>query len=310
MSSTLLSITGWTRDLQAVAAPPCATVDPWWSRHLAVAARRRRSFDLAVVAGAGADRLAWAFASGYQAAARALLPDKPAALRIAFCATEAGGNHPRAIETRIQETPDGTVVDGQKSFVTFGPQADVLLVIGSTGIGADGRKQLRAVVVPANTPGVHIEPMPELPFVPEIPHASVRFDGAHVAAPALPGDAYTAFLKPFRTIEDIHVHGAVLGHLAGLAHRTEGPREVLARACAGITALSPLADEDPLDPRVHLGLDAALAATRELAADIGALWPGVDEDTRARWLRDQPLLRIAEGARRARTRAARATLGG
>src|SRR5262245_25603109 len=94
--------------------------------------------------------------------------------------------------------------------------AQSLLVVASTG-NVDGKNRLRVVRVPANAAGVRIEPA-VAPFVPEIAHARVTLDGVRVSAgDLLPGDGYDDYLKPFRTIEDLHVHGALLGYLIGVA---------------------------------------------------------------------------------------------
>ena len=45
----------------------------------------------------------------------------------------------------------------------------------------------------------------------------------HGEADLLPGDGYDIYLKPFRTIEDIHVHAALIGYLVGVARRLEAP---------------------------------------------------------------------------------------
>ena len=44
-------------------------------------------------------------------------------------------------------------------------------------------------------------------------------DVAITAHEILPGDGYDRYLKPFRTVEDIHVHAALLGHAIGAARR-------------------------------------------------------------------------------------------
>ena len=77
---------------------PVTSLDAWWDRHRALSALV--PIDRALVAGFVMDRLGYAFASGYQAAGAALFGDQgePGAL----CATEAGGVHPRAIETRLE----------------------------------------------------------------------------------------------------------------------------------------------------------------------------------------------------------------
>src|SRR5215471_3025842 len=113
----------------------------------------------AVAGGAAADRLGVAFAAGYQAALKALFPivgDRRAAL----CATEKGGGHPKAIEARLE----GDAITGRKTFVTFGAEAEALLVVARVAESPSVR--LRVGLVEARGPGVTFEPMPPLAFVP------------------------------------------------------------------------------------------------------------------------------------------------
>ena len=91
-------------------------------------------------------------------------------------------------------------------------------------VDAQGRNALRMVRVPTDAPGVTLAPS-SAPFVPEIPHAEVTLDHVHVATDAvLPGDGYTEYVKPFRTVEDAHVHAALLGYLIGIARRHDFDR--------------------------------------------------------------------------------------
>ena len=79
---------------------------------------------LAIAGGFAADRVGWAFASGYQAALRALVPGLSHDTLAAFCVTEAEGNRPRDIRTTIVPQPDGTLrIDGSKRWTTLGPPA-------------------------------------------------------------------------------------------------------------------------------------------------------------------------------------------
>ena len=73
-------------------------------------------------------------------------------------------------------------------------------------------------------------------------------------AEQLPGDGYLDYVKPFRTIEDIHVVGATLGYLVGLARRTRASATLIAELSADLVALDGLRDGPPLDPRVHIAL--------------------------------------------------------
>ena len=184
------------------------TFEAWWAATAPLRVHPS-TVDRAIAQGFASDRLGMAFAGGYCSAMIALgAPDDgtPSAL----CATEDEGGHPRAIKTRLESGR----VTGTKRFVSFGTFAKHLLVVASEG-ASEGRNRLRVVQVAASD--VTLDPGMELPFVPEVPHASVVLE--NVAGQVLPGDGYERYLKPFRTIEDLHVNAAVLAYLLNVGLR-------------------------------------------------------------------------------------------
>jgi alkylation response protein AidB-like acyl-CoA dehydrogenase len=224
---------------------------------------------------------------------------------VCLCATEEGGAHPRAIQTRLEPEGDRFVLSGRKKWVTGGPLADLFLVVASTGTDAQGRNALRLVRVQAGQPGVSLVPMPETPFTPEIPHAQVIFERVSIAADALmPGDGYDRYLKPFRTVEDLHVHAALLAYISSLARRFHWPHEPQEQLLALLAASRALAARDPSDRQTHLALAGLLSLARRLLTESKPHFALLDEDTRTRWERDAVLLTVAERARAARTEAA------
>lgn len=249
----------------------------------------------ALWAGLHADRLAYAFAGGYEAALVRLLGARPAGI-LALAATETGGAHPRAIATRFE---NGTIT-GEKTFATLANVADELLVVATRGASSEGKNDLVLVRVQANAAGVTIEKRPDTPFAPEIPHAIVRFE--RTPATLLPGDGYTAFLKPFRTIEDVHVLAATVGYLLGVGF-SEAVRAELAVLADELVRLGAA---DANDPVTHILLDGAFAGGRRIVAALD--WSSIAEAERERWERDAMLLMVAEGARRKRTETAWARL--
>lgn len=255
----------------ATAPPePPRTLEAWWRGHRALP--WSTSWEVALAGGWAAGGMGYAFASGYQAAAAALFADRDEIW--ALCATEAGGNHPRAIETRLQA---GRLF-GEKTFVTLGEAATRLAVVCHEG-EAEGRKRLRVALVAAER--ADIQPLPPLPLVPEIGHARCRFDGVEPDE-VLEGDGYLRVLKPFRTIEDLHVHLAFCGLL--LRH-VEG-RDDRARIAAQVVALAALTERDPLDPETHVALGGLLGSGLE------HLGPAIPH-----WERDGALLKVASKAR-------------
>jgi acyl-CoA dehydrogenase len=207
-------------------AAPCEDVASWWARHRTLAAEWPDPMALAIAGGFAADRIGWAFASGYQAALRALEPGLPAEAVIAFCVTETGGNRPKDIHTALERDGEaGWRLTGSKRWTTLGPEGALFLVAARDASVAGERAAIKLVRVPSNAPGLRIEPMPPTRFVPEVPHAQLHFEGVALAAGALlPGDGYVRYVKPFRTVEDIHVVAAQLGYALREARRFAWPQ--------------------------------------------------------------------------------------
>lgn len=257
---------------------------------------------LAFQGGFRSDRLGFAFASGYQAALRALVPTLPADHLAALCVTEAGGQHPRAIQTRLD--PDG-LLTGEKTFVTLGPLVDVLAILCTEGVDPAGRSRLRLALVSAKAPGVSLDPMPALPFAPGLPHATLTLRGAAPSS-VLPGPGHARYAKPFRTLEDVYVHMALVGWLIALGRRSGWPPDALEALMVNAASLVTIADMAPTDPCTHRLLGGTMAQLRSWLTDREALWDQVDPTTRATWTRDRALLKIAQGVRDTRLRRARA----
>lgn len=280
--------------------PDATTLQAWWESTLVERARWATAIDRAVIGGALSDRVAFAFAGGYHEALQTLLPSLHGQ-RASLCATEEGGNHPRAIKTTLT----GRELTGKKTWSTAADAADILLVIASTG-ERDGKNQLAMVSVRVGDPGVTLAPS-SAPFVPEIPHAAVTLDKV-VVSEVHPGDGYDRYLKPFRTIEDLHVHAAMLGYLLGTVRR-HGWRELVPGIAMAIAAARALAGDDATSASTHLALAGLLDRTRDLLAPIEERWHGSPDDEFTRWQRDRPLLKVAGAARTARLAKAKETLG-
>jgi len=279
--------------------PPAESLVAWWQ---ATAARRDAydtPVDRAIAGGACADRVAFAFASGYSEALRAMVPS----LRglSSFCASEEGGAHPRFIKTQLAPAEPGRyTLTGRKKWATNASAAGALLVVASTGTGPDGKNRLRVVRVPVSAPGVTVHTT-TAPFVPEIPHAEVSLDGVSIPeADVLPGDGYDDYLKPFRTIEDLHVHAALLGYTIGVARRRGFPKELVERGLALAVTTRALAREDAKAATTHLAIAGLLALATAYIDDFDKLWSASPDDELARWKRDRMLLAVAGKARAAR----------
>jgi acyl-CoA dehydrogenase len=262
--------------------------------------------DRAVAGGFLADRVGYAFAAGYEAALRRLVPDLPDGPIVSLCISEKEGAHPRAIRTRLIKNPSGAfTLTGEKSFITAALEAERLLVAASTGTDDEGKNRIRMALVERNREGVTVTPMPGLPFVPEISHGIVSFTEVPVTdSDILPGDGYADYIKPFRTIEDVHVIGAVMGYLMRVSLLFSWPQQACQELLLLITAVRALAAGDPLSPSTHLALAGLMDYLDRFLVDIEPLWEKTDAETRTRWTRDRYLLGVAEKARQARLSAA------
>lgn len=287
---------------------PIEHVAAWWPRHLVLASRAETSFDRAVRSGLEADRLAWAFASGYRHALDRLVPGLPLESMAALAVTEDAGNTPKAIATRLVIEGDRARLTGEKRWTTLGPHATEILVAARVDPPEAPRPMLRIVRVPSNAKGVVITTMPDTPFVPEIPHASVSLKDVDVSIDAvLLGDGYDRYVKPFRTIEDVHVFGAALGHaIRELRLRSVGATDVasvrrtIELALGTITSLSSIA-ELPVDaPSTHVALAGAIALGKDVFAQLDASIATAEDDRAIRLRRDRTLLSVAGSARKKR----------
>ncbi len=287
-----------------------ATLDAWRLATTAHRAAAASTIDRAALGGACADRLGFAFAAAYAEALHALVPSLGGRIA-ALCATEDGGAHPRAIRTAlVLDDTGGYTLTGRKRWATAADGAADLLVVASLGADDAGRNRLRVARVSTHAPGVRLT-VTTAPFVPEIPHAEVELDHVRVAADdVLPGDGYDRYLKPFRTIEDLHVHAALLAYLAGVVRRHALAPALLERAFALLAATRSLAAGAAAAPATHLALAGLLDLVTAFVTDLEAAWsaPAPASDEHARWQRDRPLLRVAASARTARRDAARAAL--
>jgi hypothetical protein len=122
----------------------------------------------------------------------------------------------------------------------------------------------------------------------------------------LPGDGYDDFLKPFRTIEDVHVIAAVVGWAIGVARASSRNPEWIEEAAALLVLLRAIGDESPTSPEAHVVVAGVMAAVRRLLDRHP--WANEDAATRSHWERDRPLLDVAERVRTARIAAAWRTL--
>ncbi|MER6829041.1 acyl-CoA dehydrogenase family protein [Streptosporangium sp. NPDC000563] len=99
---------------------------------------------------------------------------------VAFSEREAGSDV-TALTTRIRADGDTVVVDGRKTWTTVARYADLIVVFGRYG------DEGAAVVVPAETPGVTVRPVPNPSGCRAAGHADVDLDAVRLPASAVLG---------------------------------------------------------------------------------------------------------------------------
>jgi len=288
---------------------PTATesLEAWWRLHQQWA-HFALPIDRAMAGGFAADRPAHAFASGFHETLVQVV-GLPSRVATAFCATEGGGAHPRAIQTTLSPAGGGLRLQGHKTFTTLGTFARDLLVVAKRGV-RDGRPDLVVARINADRAGVSREALPPLPIIPEIPHAELRFDAVVVGPEeVLEGDGYLRYLKPMRTVEDCHVLAAVVSWLVQVARRSRWPTSLVEDLVVTLTALRTIASLDPLAPSTHAVLEGVLRQVKALVGAAEPQWAQVDPPTADRWLRDRALVDVAATARARRAEAAWQRLG-
>ena len=290
------------------AAIRCESVADWWPRHRAIAAEHPDTVQQAIVGGFVADRLGWAFASGYQAALRALFPDAPADRICALCVTEVDGNSPKAIKSTLKKAGSAWTLSGSKRWTTLGPDGALFFVAARDEAASKDRASIRIARVDSKADGLKIENMPATKFVPEVPHAQLKFDDVKVDA-LLAGDGYDLYVKPFRTVEDIHVQAAILAYLMREAQRLSWPEHWIERLSALLAALATLSNMPPAHAETHVGLAGALRISAGLIEEADAFWlKSATDPATIRWTRDRELLKVAGKVRELRTQRAWQTL--
>lgn len=249
-------------------------------------------FELAVLGGRAMATPGLAFLVGYQAALRVLWPSAPAGLG-ALCATERRSVRPADMQVRLESLR----LTGDKDFVTAGLDAEWLLVAArSEGQGEAPRLSL-AVVYPGE-PGVTLEALPTLPLMPEVGHGRLRLQDA--ACELLAGDGWDAYVKPFRTLEDLYVLAALTAWLYGVGQECAWPQELRLRLLAVLAGCAEGSRQCADSVACHLLLGSLFSQFQALRAAIDKALLAGPEQWAQLWQRDQGVMALATAAREKR----------
>jgi hypothetical protein len=246
-------------------------------------------FELAVVGARMMATPGLAFLVGYQAALRMLWPSAPLSLG-ALCATEQRSLRVADMQTRLHDLR----LSGRKDFVTAGDAADWLLIAARSEQQGEAPRLSLAVVYP-DEPGVRVEKLPLIPLMPDISHGRLFLDNA--LCELLAGDGWDAYVKPFRTLEDIYVLSAMTAWLYGVGQDSDWPQALQLRLLALLAGCAEVSRHPPVSPAGHVLLGGLFAQFEGLKGEINAALADGPPQWAAMWQRDQAVMDLAAGAR-------------
>ena len=246
-------------------------------------------FELAVVGGRLMATPGLAFLVGYQAALRMLWPSAPLSLG-ALCATEQRSLRVADMQTRLRDLR----LSGRKDFVTAGDAADWLLVAARSEEPGEVPRLNLAVVYPGE-PGVRLEKLAPMPLMPDIGHGRLFLDNA--LCELLAGDGWDAYVKPFRTLEDIYVLSAMTAWLFGVGQDSDWPQTLQLRLLALLAGCAEVSRQAPNNPAGHVLLGGLFAQFDGLKAEVNQALDDGPPQWAAMWQRDQGVMDLAAGAR-------------
>ncbi|HOC59279.1 MAG: acyl-CoA/acyl-ACP dehydrogenase [Syntrophaceae bacterium] len=136
---------------------------------------------------------------------------------LSFAVSEPGrGASPKTLTTKATWQEQFYCLQGEKSYLTNGPIADVFIVIAVTDESTP-RKAFTAFLVPRNTPGLTVLPPMSLNFLKSSPHGAMNMNQCQIEQQALlgtKGKAWQDMVVPLGEIEDTIMMGPVLGGMA------------------------------------------------------------------------------------------------
>lgn len=283
--------------------PECPTFADWLPEWTAVQMKHAdcSPFVAGVAAALQADRLAWAFFSGYQAAIRSAFPGALSAATVAAFCVQEPGRKISEIKTSLDEDAGGLLLQGDKGWLLADPEDFVLFVLARRAGRGKGPGSLAVVSLPFQSDGIVRGPVRAQAMVPELAHAEVSFDAVSLpASRVLPGDGYADYAKPFRVREDICVTGCALAYLFAEGRAGEWPAPWAQRCVAAIAGLESCSRLDPDDARTHIVTAGTLSFAGAVIRESEQHWRDDQIAARDRWQRDRSILDLGKEARRQR----------
>ena len=187
-----------------IAAPTEADYHRAWRQH--ALPRADNLLAMAVTGGLIADRLAWVFMAGYQAACRHAFADADIRSWTAFAATEDRSGEAPLPGVALTSDADAGTLSGTKTWVAGARCIEQLIVKVGTGVEAD------YFLLDRSTPGLTIEPGPQPRFLADLSQGRAHLDRVRVGPEQR---LQPTRINEFRALEPLYIYAAFCGFVLG-----------------------------------------------------------------------------------------------
>ena len=129
-----------------------------------------------------------------------------------------GGGHPKYLRTSAEHSGDTYILNGEKTYLTNGPIAELFIVFAVIGHEGD-RKLFNAFLLPKSCPGLVVTGPLDVGFLRPCPHGGIVLRECSVSDKDVlgkPGSAYIDMALPFRELEDALMMGPIVGGVRAL----------------------------------------------------------------------------------------------
>jgi hypothetical protein len=113
----------------------------------------------------------------------------------------------------------------------------------------------------------------------------------------LAGDGWDAYVKPFRTLEDVYVLSAMTAWLYGVGQECAWPQGLQLRLLALLAGCAEVGRQAPGNAAGHVLLGGLFAQFEGLKGEINEAMVGGPGQWAQLWKRDQAVMDLAAGAR-------------
>jgi hypothetical protein len=113
----------------------------------------------------------------------------------------------------------------------------------------------------------------------------------------LAGDGWDAYVKPFRTLEDVYVLSAMTAWLYGVGRDSDWPQTLQLRLLALLAGCAEASRQPPNNPAGHVLLGGLFAQFDSLKAEVDQALAEGGSEWAQMWARDQAVMQLASGAR-------------